>query len=176
LENFFAYLERLETLGFFSGYPLIYALVIVIAGSKEKRTGFRSQLVRTLPYAYALTGTLYLGMIIRNAWPSVDVETLFTSLQQPWLRVWALLSIFFWLPFFGRYPLLSLFHSLVFFYFIVRDIIMFVSDRMDKDLIRNDMKVYGDSLLFLLAAFFLLMAISSLYTGFRKQQDPAARP
>jgi hypothetical protein len=170
MENFFAYLERLETLGFFSGYPLVFALVLVIAGAKEQRRGLRERLVRMLPYAYALTGTLYLGMILRNAWPDLDMENLFTSLQQPWLRIWALISILFWIPLFARTPLLSLLHSLLFFYFIVRDIVLYSTGQADKHLVRNDMKVYGDSLLIILAAFFLLTALASLYSGYREQQ------
>jgi hypothetical protein len=170
MENFFAYLERLETLGFFSGYPLVFALVLVIAGAREQRRGLRERLVRMLPYAYALTGTLYMGMILRNAWPAVDMENLFASLQQPWLRIWALISILFWIPLFARAPLLSLLHSLVFFYFIVRDIVLYITGQADKHLVSNDMKVYGDSLLIIIAAFFLLTAIASLYSGYREQQ------
>ena len=169
MESFFAYLERLELLGFFSGYPLLFIICLIIAGPPADRTDFKKQLLQSLPYAYALTGTCYLAMFIINAGSQID-GSLISALQEPWLRVWAILALLFWFPGFSRHPLLSLLHSLVFFYFLVRDLLFYSRGKMDKDLIRNDLKVYGDSLLILLAALVFVFILFSLVTKYREYQ------
>ncbi len=174
--SLFAYIERLEVLGFFSGYPLLYAIVLIIPGPKDQRNAFKSRLTRVLPYAYALTGTLYLGMILRNAYPHYSLYNLITGLEQPWLRIWGLLSILFWIPFFARKPIFSLVHSLVFFYFIIIDLWSYVSrSALDNQFIKNDMKVYGDSILLNLAAIVLIFTFSTLYAGIQHRSAPKAK-
>lgn len=168
--SIFTYIERLELLGFFSGYPLLFAIVLVVAGPKENRREFKSRLMRVLPYAYALTGTLYLGMILRNAYPDYTIENIITNLGQPWLRIWGFSAILFWLPFLSRNPLISLLHSLVFFYFIVWDLWIYISGSgVGNEFIKNDMKVYGDSVLINLAAFVVLITFSTLYAGYQNR-------
>ena len=175
MENFFAYLERLELLGFFSGYPLLFAVILSLAGGREKRNSTGKRLIRSLPYAYALTGTSYAAMVLFNAWPQID-GTLISGLQEPWLRIWALLSLLFWLPLFSRYPILSLLHSLIFFFFLVSDLFFFARGRIHKDVIRNDMKIYGDSLLILLAAFTFIFILLTLVARFRESQRSERTP
>jgi hypothetical protein len=55
--SFFEYIQQLEKMAFFSGYPLVYAVVFFIAGEKNLRTGYKKRIVSVLPYAYALVGT-----------------------------------------------------------------------------------------------------------------------
>ena len=57
-ETFFAYLQRLEMMAFFSGYPLIYAVVLFIAGNQQFKSWFKRRLLSLLPYAYALVGMI----------------------------------------------------------------------------------------------------------------------
>ena len=64
--NFFAYLQQLELMAFFSGYPLLYAIILFFAGNKQPKNNFKNRMVSVLPYAYALIGTLYLGSSIKK--------------------------------------------------------------------------------------------------------------
>src|SRR5689334_20796499 len=142
-----SYFERLELIGFFAAYPLVYALVNVIAGNKEKGT-FQYSLRSLLPFAYALTGLLYLGFLARNLYPDYSLSHIRSSVYHPYLKVWALLSVLFWIPFLSKRPILSLLHSFVFMYLLVRDIFNYAfSGNRDVNIIRNDMKLYADSFL-----------------------------
>lgn len=167
--SFFAYLQRLELMAFFSAYPLIYAAIRVIAGNSKREV--LKELPSRLPFAYALVGTFYLGLQIKNLYPDYSVENIQLTIQQPWLLIFGLLSILFWIPFFGKKPVLSLIHSLVFFFFLVSDIFLQISaSSVDKNIVRNDMKIYSGSILLNLIALILVILISFLITRIKKQK------
>lgn len=154
-----AYIERLELLGFFSGYPLIYLLVLSIAGKKSTRSPIKNKLVSLLPSAYALTGILYWGLQLRNLYLNYSLSPITLEIHFSFLKIWGLITIIFWIPLLRKRVVISLFHSLVFLYFILQTIyLQFSSASADKDFFRNDMKVYFDSIL-LNAATFLSMVI-----------------
>ena len=162
--SFFTYLQQLELMAFFTGYPLIYAVTLFIAGNLQSKNNFKNRIVSLLPFAYALVGTLYLGLQLKNLYPDYSIENIKLNLQQPWLIIWGLLSILFWIPAMGKKPVLSLFHSLVFFFFLVRDLVRhFFQSSADKSVVRNDMKIYTDSLLLNLGAFTLVVLLSLLF-------------
>ena len=172
--DFFAYLERLELLAFFSGYPLLYAVILFIGGNKQLKNNFKIRIVSLLPFAYALVGTLYLGLQLKNLYPDYSIENIKLTMQQPWLIIWGLLSIFFWIPALGKKPVLSLIHSLVYFFFLVRDLFLHsVQSSVGKNVVRNDMKIYTDSLLLNLGALILVTFISYLIDYFKSQKRSA---
>lgn len=152
--NFFIYLQRLELIAFFSGYPLIYAIIQLVArkGITKKLDG--AVLKALLPYGYALVATLYLGLQLKNFYPDYSFENVKQDFQfNPFLISWAILAILFWIPALAKKPLLSLVHSFVFFFLLLKDI--FVASRTgdeDYSLIRNDMKLHTTSLLINLGA------------------------
>ncbi len=47
--SFFSYLQRIELLAFFSGYPLIYTLIVFTAGNQRSKNNFISSLISLLP-------------------------------------------------------------------------------------------------------------------------------
>jgi hypothetical protein len=51
--NFFAYLQQLELMAFFSGYPLLFAVVVFIAGGQSSKNEFKKRSFTFLPFAYA---------------------------------------------------------------------------------------------------------------------------
>jgi hypothetical protein len=170
--SFFAYLQQLELSAFFSGYPLIYFIVVVIAGSKPPYNNFRNKIVSHLPFAYALVGTLYLGLQLRNLYPNYSFENIRLSIQLPWLIGWALLSLLFWIPALGKKTWISLLHSLIFFLILVKDFVMQISRSSgDKDMVRNDMKLYTSSLLINLTAIAFILLVSFMFTYFKKRSD-----
>ncbi len=167
--SFLAYLQRLEMMAFFSGYPLIYSLILFVAGNKQSKNNSRSSLVSFLPFSYALVGTLYLCLQLKNLYPDYFIGNIKLTVQLPYLKIWGLFSILFWLPALGRKTVLSLVHSFVFFFFFVKDLFFQLSGlSADKNIVRNDMKIYTVSLLLNLAAFALIILIFFLFTRSRK--------
>lgn len=173
--SFFAYLQQLELMFFFSGYPLIYAFTLFIAGNQQSdsyriKNSFKRRIVSVLPYAYALVGTLYLGLQLKNLYPDYSLENIKLLMQQPYLVTWGILSILFWIPALSKKKVLSLIHSLVFFFFFVRDLFLQLSaSSADKSIVRNDMKIYTISLLLNLGAFALIVLLSFLFTHQKKR-------
>jgi hypothetical protein len=161
--TFFAYLQQLELMAFFSGYPLLYAGTLFFAGNQPLKTGIKSSLVSMLPFAYALVGTLYLGLQLKNLFPDYSVENIKLAMAQPYLQLWGLLAILFWIPALAKKPLLSLLHSLVFFFLLLRDLIVHSFTGGDRLVIKNDMKVYTDSLLINVCAFIVVALVCLLY-------------
>src|SRR5688500_19475798 len=155
--DFEGYLQKLELIGFFSGFPIIYYLIIVIAGPVEKRNPFRQRMVSFLPLAYALAGTLYLGYLLKTWYPDYSITHIQSVVQKPFLVIWGLLSLLFWIPFFRIKTIYSLLHSLVFFALVAIDI--FSATSANPELARNNMKLYTDSLLLFIACYFTVFLL-----------------
>jgi hypothetical protein len=158
--SFFKYVQQLELFGFFSGYSLLFVTILVWAGDKPLQNNFKKRLLSVLPYSYALVGTLYIGLLVKNLYESHMVGNLFTNIYNPFLTAWALLSILFWIPAIGKKQILSLLHNLVFFFLLVKDVIMQVIFSEYIDILKNDMKIYTMSLLLNAGSFIVLLLLS----------------
>lgn len=170
--TFFEYLEQLQMIVFFSGYPLIYFAILFIAGKRESRTAFKKQMVALLPVGYAIVGTLYLGLLLRDLYPDYSMEHLRVALNFSILKMWGLCSLFFWIPFFKKRPVISLVHSLVFFLLIIKDFYLQLSSSVtDKDILKNDMKVYTDSMILNVSAYVVVMTIYFLISVLKKNKS-----
>ncbi len=170
-DNFFVYVERLELFAFFSGYPLLYAVTLFFAGKQKSKMGINGRIVSLLPFAYALVGTLYLGLQLKNLYPDYSFESMMQTMQQSILIIWGLLSILFWIPALAKKSFLSLLHSLIFFFFLVGDLFLQLSSSSEeKDIVRNDMKIYSVSILLNLIALILVTLISLLITRVKRQK------
>jgi len=86
--TFFAYLERIEMIAFFSGYPLLYAVIFFISGNLQINKDLKKRIISLLPFAYALVGTLYLGLLLKNLYPDYSIEKIKETIQQPYLIIW----------------------------------------------------------------------------------------
>jgi hypothetical protein len=170
--NFFAYIQQLELMAFFSGYSLLYAIILVFAGNKEPGNNFKSRIVSVLPLSYALVSTLYLGLQLKNLYLSYSSGNIRPAIHHPYLMLWGLLAILFWLPSFRKKEWLSLLHSLVFFFILVKDIFMQIASSVDENILKNDMRIYTVSFLLNLAAF-ILMAL--LYFFFLQNKNKGFR-
>jgi len=150
-------MEQLEMLVFFSGYPLVYYLVRFFTRHASLKNVNAPVLVSILPFAYALTGTLYLGLQLKNLYPVYTIENVRHRIHQPYLIFWALLSLLFWIPAVSKRQILSVLHSLVFFFIIIKDLYFQLTGlTSDRNILRNDMKLYTVSIFLSLAAFTLL--------------------
>ena len=169
-DDFFAYAQHLEMLAFFSGYPLIYYLVRFIFRNTSSKYGRRNKIVSILPYAYALVGTFYLGLMLKNLFPDYTIENLHHRIQHPYLVIWGILSILFWIPAIARKQILSMLHSLVFFFFILRDLsFQLIGSGHDNNIIKNDMSMYTVSVFLNLGAY-IIVALLYLLLPFQKKQ------
>lgn len=129
-----------------------------------------SRLILLLPFAYAFTGTLFLGYQLKNLYPHYSPENIKATFQHPYLTAWALLSLLFWLPAIAKKKVLSLLHSLVFFFFIVKDLFIQLSASSgNNDVVRNDMKIYTLSLLLNLGSLALIIMLSFLFSFLKKR-------
>lgn len=179
MDSLLAYIQQLELILFFSAYPLIYAAVILVTRNPEKASdakglNARSRLLWVLPYAYALVGTLYLGFFLKNIFPDYTLNKIRMAVYLPFLVSWGMLSVMFWIPFLAKRKFLTLLHSLVFFFLVVKDTVLQISgSASDMDILKNDMRVFTDSLLLHIAALFFLYLLSFVVT--RNKGDQKGR-
>lgn len=160
--NFIEYLQQLELMAFFSGYPLVYAVTLFIFQNRRSKT-FTKNVVPHLPYAYALVGTLYLGLQLKTLYPDYSVDKIVLTIQTSYLVTWGLLSILFWIPAFAKKTVFSLLHSLVFFFILVRDLFLQSGVSHQNGIVRNDMNVYTISLILNMGSLALVVLLSYLF-------------
>ena len=158
--NFFYYIERLELISFFAGYPLIYALVHLLASlQKPEQTIVEHNWVSLLPYAYALTGSLFIGFVIDNMNGGNSKENIIAQFSS-FIKIWGFLSILFWIPLFTKKPVYSLLHSLVFFSLVIKDFFIPNFNNTIQKAISTDMTVYSISLVLNLGTFLVIFLIT----------------
>lgn len=146
--NFWQYIDHLQLIAFFSGYPLIYAIVMVVFENKSRKWKiFPAGIHTLLPYAYALSGTLYLGLILKGLYPDYSINSIRIFFDHSLLKIWAVFSLIFWIPLFAKKPVISLLHSLPFFIFFIKDVFILNPTSGEHDMIRNEIKIYSDSLI-----------------------------
>ncbi len=164
--SFGVYIERLQLMAFFAGYPLIYAIVNLLKGKGEFKNSFPEKAFRLMPFSYALSGVLFLGYFLKILYPDYSFQNISTELTL--LKLWALLSLLFWLKPLSKRPLISLLHSFVFFYFLLKDLFMYSISSTGVDIIRNDMKVYFDSILLNTVTLLVIITVHFLIKKIKK--------
>lgn len=167
--SFFSYIERLQMMGFFVAYPLIYLSVQSILGATKNEK--LKRVPSLLPYAYALVGTLYLGLLLKDLYPDFSLAHINSTTQLPYLKIWCLASLFFWLPVLARKPYMSLLHSLVFFFLLLKDLFYHLTNTTaDKNIVKNDMRVFTDSILLNIGALILIYIATYLIHQIKRRQ------
>src|SRR5687767_9204037 len=165
-----SYLQQLEILAFFSGYPLVYAVVAFLRTTAKSGSSIKNSAFILLPFSYTIVGILYLGLQLKNLFPDYSVRHIASQIQIPFFAGWALLSLAFWIPFLSKKPVLSLLHSLVFFYLIVKNFyLQLTSTEPDKHVLSNFMKVYSDSILLNTVVLIVLLIIYRGVKFFRQK-------
>lgn len=160
--EFFSYLQQLETMAFFSGYPILFAVIHYISGNENIKFRNKKNLVLLLPYTYALVGIFYLGFQLKKVYLNYIAFEEIQWQSYSTLTLWAFLSLAFGLSFLRKKILLSLLHSFVFFFFIIKDIVQqLLASAPEPSVLRNDMNVYTDSLL--MNAFVYTFTFLSFY-------------
>lgn len=146
-QDFFQYLEKLELLAFFSGYPLWYAIVKAFSGQRSTETKDRRISGKILPYTYALTATLYAGFCADKLYPDWSFTSWKLLFSHTWLVPWAFTALVFWIPAAGKRTYLSLLHSIPFFFILLSDILHYHFNSPGSGRPTNEMNMYGISVL-----------------------------
>ena len=170
-------MEQLGMLVFFSGYPLVYYLVRFFSRHVSLKNISAAELVSISPFAYALTGTLFLGLQLKNVYPDYTIENMRHRIQQPYLFIWALLSLLFWIPAISKRQILSVLHSLVFFFIIVRDLYYQLTGlNSERNILKNDMTVYTISIFAESGSFYIHFFVMLYIQSANKISKILSRP
>ena len=159
-------------MAFFSGYPLVFAFVYVTLGNKATPNSFVVRVGSSvLPYSYALVGTLFLGFQLKKIFSAYTIEHFSIPMQQPWLMLWALLAMAFWIPRMAKNTVLSLLHSLVFFLYLVWETYLKRNQPADfGNMLQNDVQVYTSSVLLNFLTLCLMLLVAFFYQKMSKRQ------
>ena len=155
------YISHLQLLAFFAGYPLVYTLVNFLATKRQEKTPFISkEWVALLPFTYALIGSLFFGLLLKNISPDFSLQNITGEFLSP-VEVWAIMSVLFWIPALSKKPIFSLLHSVPFFLILIKDFFIQATSNSGMFVIENDMKMYSIS--FLLNIVVLVFIYALLY-------------
>jgi hypothetical protein len=161
--SFIVYIQKLELIAFFSGYPVIYAIFLFV-DAEHTFHFFKKSLLSFLPLAYALMGTFFLGLQLKKLYPHYTFQTITQTNALPYLTVWGLLSLLFWLPAFSKKSWLALLHSFIFFLLLLQDFFpQLITPYSNNDNLNNEMKMYIFSLLLNLGAVAVVMLTYFVY-------------
>lgn len=117
-------------------------------------------MVSVLPLSYALVSTLYLGLQLKNLYLSYSSGNIIPPIHHPYLMIWGLLAILFWIPAISKKTIFSLLHSLLFFFLLIKDLFLQMTGLSERYVIGNDMKMYTISILLNTGALIVVFAIS----------------
>ncbi len=168
--DFFAYIERLELIAFFCGYPFIYLLVHLFSSTQFVKRFFYNRGVILLPVSHAFTGLLYLGLLLKNLYPHYSLHNIQLSVHQPFFKIWGVLSLLFFIPLLNRKTVFSLWHSLLFFFFFAGSIVKETLQSNQSDAVKNGMHIYSISLLINLFAFVIICLVDFIISKLKSKQ------
>lgn len=100
---------------FFTGYPLIYALLYLTGKSKNMYGLTAEKIHPMLPLTYAFVATCFWIMMIGTGKMSFIIHKIASVAPAALVITYGLTALLFWLPFFRKKTYLSLLHSLPLF-------------------------------------------------------------
>jgi cytochrome bd-type quinol oxidase subunit 2 len=169
-----SYAEWIQLESFFSGYIFVYVIIYLAALNLQGKNFAQSVLLPKLPLVYAIAGTLYLGLQLKNLSRAGTIDNFTTFMQIPYLKIWGLLSVLFWIPLLRKKTIFSLLHSLVFFFLLICSLFLqFFPASSDAGSARNNMKIYSVSILLHLAILIVVTTASLLIARIRKKNSPS---
>lgn len=165
MNDFFIFLEKLELIAFFGGFPLVYFLVYFISTDFSFGKNWLIQLPKRLPVAYAFTTLLFVGMKldqwIRSHGAAIDFRSYLFYFQ-----AWAFLGLLFFSIFFRRKPHYTLLHSVPFISLLIFDFYTYYKGYLQVEMLHNEMRLYG---LGTILNIISVLIVSSLYLIFKKR-------
>lgn len=90
--------------------------------------------------------------------------------QLLFLKVFGLISLFFWLPVLFKKPVFSVLHSLVFFFLLIRDTIQHILNKaQDFSSRSNDLKIFTVSIALNIAANLVMLLVLLIIKRFQQK-------
>jgi len=158
-EGFIAYIERIELIGFFSGYPVVWLLLNRMLKRRFSLHALSMRIRSALPAVYPVLATLYTAMLIKSLYPYYTVQNLLNIFSITPLRIWAITALIFWLPYLQKRISILLLHSAVFFGLLCYDVWANIRNHSNLEMLQNDIRIFGISIL-------LSIVILSVVTAF----------
>jgi hypothetical protein len=147
-------LEKLELLGFFSGFPLLYLIFTFFADLANSIAWLKPQKIEvTLARAYNMVGLLYFGFVCKQVFLAADASAVFSSLL--YLKVIGLLAAFAFLVPSHHRLMVVLLHSLCYFSLLAADLINYLSRSISDEVVHNALSMLGTSTLLHLTTIIL---------------------
>lgn len=146
-EGFIAYIERIELIGFFSGYPVVLVLLNMLLKRRFSRQVLSMRIRSALPAVYPLLATLYTAMLIKSLYPSYTVQNLLNTFSITPLRIWAITALIFWLPYLKKRISILVVHSAVFLGLLGYDVWTNIRNHATLEMLQNDIRIFGISIL-----------------------------
>ena len=169
LSEFASWVE-LET--FFSGY-LFILMIILLVTSKRAKGIFWKKLFACLPKAYALVGTFYLALQVKNLYPNFGVENIFPDTHYTYLKIWGILSTFFWIPAMNKKIIFSVLHNLIYFILMIAALYINFLSNYDREMAHNSVKIFIASMAVNVAALLIVITLTRIYDkGHRRGITP----
>ena len=159
--NLSEYIYQLQLLAFFAGYPLLYVLINFLATENQGKKSFLSKRwIEHLPSTYALLGALFIGLLLKNISPDFSLKNIAAQFPIPYLEVWGIMAVLFWIPALRKRPIFSLVHSLPFLFILFKDLLLQSFSHSGKIVIENDMKMYTISFLLNMVGLTIIYGLS----------------
>ena len=150
--DLFSYFEKLELIAFFSAFPMFYVLVHFVSNDLNIKKRWVANMPKTMPLTYAIITLLYLGMKIHQMF-EVHSLNLDWGNMLAYFKIWVVLGLLFFLPYFREKKSWSLLHSLPFTIIILVDFARFYNHQVSQDYIHNEMRLYFTSFMIAMSVF-----------------------
>lgn len=165
MNDFFIYLEKIELIAFYGGFPLFYFVIYFISTELSFRKAWLKKLPQLLPATYAFSTLLFVGMKIdqwiRNHGAHFNFHNYLFYFQ-----AWAFLGLLFFANYFRTKTVWVILHSIPFVALIIFDFIAYYQGHLQVELLHNEMRLYTLSTILMLVS---LLFISALHFIFKKR-------
>jgi len=163
--GFLATFEKYELIAFFSGYAIVYLMVM---GLWRKQGIFGIAKDRLIAYSYSITATLFLGYVLQKLFLGYSNGNGQLIIYRPYFVLFGILAVLFWIPSLSRLKALMLVHSLVFFALIPLDLAAYLIGSADREQVRNDMNMLTVSVVLNFSTFILAFAALLISRAIRR--------
>jgi hypothetical protein len=163
MDDLNSYIEKLELVAFFSAFPLIYLIARVISTQLSFNKKWLLNLYYNISLAYAITTLLYTGMKLNQVYQNHFFAFDFYNFNT-YLKIWSLLGLLFFIPFFRRKMSWTFIHSLPFLGLIIFDFFAFYKSQTGVEVLHNEMRLYFVSAILNIASTMMVTLYFSIFS------------
>jgi len=148
---------------FYSGYPLLYLLLYLLAGNRNLKPVLTEKFLPLLPVTYAFVSTIFWIFILMSGRMSPVIQRIAALTPGGLILIYSLSALLFWFSSFRQKTYLSLLHSLPLFFapFLYMVVNSYRRKVLPDNYLMNLFRIYGSGLII------YLVCIGFLYILFR---------